>query len=136
MSLAFNKYFSSVYCSNMNPSACDMLLAGLLLPHRIWDRSLLSVQKWPRDKGRMVVCIERLPADPSSCPTVPPSCQGASRQLSASLLDQGTRCVAGPPWESSTSNLRRRLDSEADRFLSSSGFPYALTSPIHFPLPW
>lgn len=43
MLLASNKCFSSMYCSDINSSACDMLLARLLLPHRIWDRSLLSV---------------------------------------------------------------------------------------------
>lgn len=40
--LASNKCFSSLHCSDIYSPPCDVLLAGLLLPHRIWDRSLLS----------------------------------------------------------------------------------------------
>lgn len=43
MLLASHKRFSSTYCSDISLSACDMPLARLFLPHRIWDRSLLSV---------------------------------------------------------------------------------------------
>lgn len=85
MLLASNKRLSSLRCSDINSSACDVLLARSLLPRRIWDRSLLSVQELPGDKDGMVVCMEplrQIPA-PGSCPTVAPSCRGASRQPSA-----------------------------------------------------
>lgn len=43
-----------------NSSACDRLLEGSFPPHRIWDRSLLSVWGLPQARGRMEICMELL----------------------------------------------------------------------------
>lgn len=44
MLLASNECFSSVYSSDIDSSACDMLLARWLLLHGTWGRSVPSGQ--------------------------------------------------------------------------------------------